>query len=118
MSSIAHFAPAISERAFTAQIIQLAHLYKWRVAHFRPALTQRGRWVTAVQGDGAGFPDLVMVRGDRVIFVELKTAKGKLSEQQERWYMDLLAWSAHLGKAALVTVWRPADFEEIERELK
>ena len=32
-----------------------------------------------------GFPDTVMVRGDRIIFAELKTPKGKLSGPQTTW---------------------------------
>jgi hypothetical protein len=107
----------LPERVFTKQVIDLARWNGWRVAHFRPALTKGGRWVTAVQGDGAGFLDLVMVRGDRIIFAELKSADGKLRAEQERWYLALLAWSACLGTAALVTVWRPTDWPEIEKIL-
>ena len=57
----------------------------WRCAHFRPARTAHG-WRTAVQGDGKGFPDWVLVH-DRggVLFVELKTVRGKLSPSQEAW---------------------------------
>ena len=57
----------------------------WRCAHFRPARTVHG-WRTAVQGDGKGFPDWVLVH-DRggVVFVELKTSRGKLTPAQEAW---------------------------------
>jgi VRR-NUC domain len=57
----------------------------WRCAHFRPGRTDHG-WRTAVQGDGKGFPDWVLVH-DRggVVFVELKTVKGKLTPTQEAW---------------------------------
>ena len=117
--------PQISEKAFTKQIIDLARLFGWKAAHFRPALTQRGRWVTAVQGDGAGFPDLVLVhRGKgRVIFVELKTQIGKLSEKQEQW-LDALCevekrYCALTGHDWVVrcAVWRPSQFDEITKIL-
>jgi len=106
-----HYA-TISEKAFTAQIIALARWYKWRTAHFRPGKTQRGRWVTPVQGDGAGFFDLVLVKRPRVIFAELKTERGKLSEQQKKWFDETA-----MGVAETY-LWRPRDIDEIERILK
>jgi hypothetical protein len=101
----------ISEKMFTAQVIQLARWHKWRVAHFRPAMTKRGRWVTAVQGDGAGFPDLVLARNGRLIFAELKSAKGKLTKEQ-------IQWAVAIEPGAAFFVWRPADLDRIEEVLK
>ena len=96
----------ISEKVFQAEVIKAARIHGWRVAHFRPGMTQRGRWVTPVQGDGAGFPDLVLVK-DRVLFVELKTGDGVISEKQK-------AWITALGLAgASVDVWRPDQIDEI-----
>jgi len=109
----------ISEKAFTAQIIALARWYKWRTAHFRPAMTKRGRWVTPVQGDGAGFPDLVLCHKGkgRLIFAELKTEKGKLSAKQNEW-IDDLRWCEEKYSCVVACVWRPSDIEEIEELLK
>jgi hypothetical protein len=42
--------PKISEREFTSQVLCLAKLCGWRRAHFRPAMTQSGNWVTAMSG--------------------------------------------------------------------
>lgn len=96
----------ISEKAFQAHVIRAAKLNGWMVAHFRPGMTKRGRWVTPVQGDGAGFPDLVLVK-DRVLFVELKVGKGVLSNNQKK-------WARALGMAnASVDVWRPDNMDEI-----
>jgi hypothetical protein len=98
--------PKLSEADFLRQVIALARLNGWRVAHFRPAMSKSGRWMTAVQGDGAGFPDLVLVR-EVVIFAELKVGKNKPSPAQVAWLEDLKA------AGAIAHVWRPEDWETI-----
>ncbi len=95
-----------SESDFQKQVIQLARLYKWKVAHFRAAMNRRGQWSTPVQADGAGFPDLLMVR-DRVIAAELKSEKGKTSPEQDEW----IAQFRTAGIEAFV--WKPADWDAI-----
>jgi hypothetical protein len=95
-----------TEAEMTTAIIDAARFLHWRVAHFRPALTRRG-WRTAVQGDGAGFPDLVMVHGPAgaVWWVELKTNRGRLSQDQELWAEALIRagayWRVVKGRAGL-----------------
>lgn len=100
-----------NEAEFTAQVIQYARLHGWRVAHFRPALTAKG-WRTPVQGDGKGFPDLVLVRGGEIVFAELKCGKNKPSAEQREW-LDELARNAGVR----VREWKPEDWPEIERIL-
>ena len=97
-------------------VIDLAHLLRWRVAHFRPAMT-RGRWSTPVSADGAGFPDLVLVRGGHVIFAELKSAKGHVRPEQTEW---LNALRLADGPTCSTYTWRPADWfaGRIEEVLK
>ena len=98
----------LSERDFTTQVIQLARVFGWRTAHFRPAMTKRGRWVTPVQGDGAGFPDLLLLRAGRRIMAELKAAKGRVTPEQDAWLVAAKA-------AGFETyVWKPSDIEQIE----
>lgn len=104
-------AKRLSEAEFLRQVIQLARLLNWKVAHFRPGLNRRGRWSTAVQGDGAGFPDLVLVR-ERVIAAELKVGRGRLTAAQGEW---LTAFRA-AGVAAYQ--WTPTNWPEIEAVLK
>lgn len=101
----------ITERDFLAQVIDLAHVYHWRVAHFRPSRTKYG-WTTAVQADGAGFPDLVLVRPPRCLFVEVKTETGQPSDKQYEWLREL---SGCPGIS--VCIWRPHQFEEIAQIL-
>ena len=96
---------AMKESELLDNVLQLAKLRGWLAAHFRPAQTRRG-WRTAVSGDGAGFPDLVMVRKDRCLFVELKSERGKLSPNQETW-LGFLTGANQRGR---VYVWRPSDW--------
>ena len=56
----------------------------------------------------AGFPDLCMTDGSRIIFVELKSATGKLTIEQANW----LALLEHTGKVD-TRIWRPADWPVI-----
>jgi len=102
----------ISESVFTTQVIQMARVFGWRCAHFRPAMTKRGRWVTPVQGDGAGFPDLIMLRHNRRIMAELKAAKGKTTIEQAKWLE-----SARIADFETY-IWMPSMIDEIERILK
>jgi len=100
---------AVSERQWQHQVIVMAKTFQWRVAHFRPALNQRGQWQTAVQADGAGFPDLVLAHpsGD-LIFAELKSDRGALSADQKRWAAVL---NRHFA------LWRPADYDAVRERL-
>jgi hypothetical protein len=101
---------AATEAAFVRQVFQLAHLFRWRAVHFRPARTARG-WRTAVQGDGVGFVDVILCR-ERVVFAELKTDRGRLRPAQVAWVSALRAAGQE------VYVWRPADWEAITGVLR
>jgi hypothetical protein len=103
--------PRETEAGFQRAVIDLARLMGFRVAHFRAAQTGKG-WRTPVQADGAGFPDLVMTRGGRIIAVELKAERGRVSDEQ-------LAWLDALAAAAVETyVWRPRDWERVVHVLR
>jgi hypothetical protein len=115
----------VTEAAFLKMVIALGRLHGWVAFHARPARTKRG-WATPVQGDGVGFPDLVLARParrglpgwkpgpavpGRVLFCELKTDAGRLTPGQQR-------WAALLRDAgAEYFCWRPKDWDAIEREL-
>ena len=87
--------PFITERAFAAQVLDLAKLLGWRCYH---------SW-TSIHSP-AGYPDLCMVRLSRILFAELKSEKGKLTPPQEEWLEALRA----TGKVE-VYVWRPGDWD-------
>jgi hypothetical protein len=58
-----------------------------------------------------GYPDIAAVRGSRLLYAELKSAKGVLTREQRGW-LDAL-WSA----GAECYVWRPADLDWIDKIL-
>jgi hypothetical protein len=98
-----------TEKDWQKQVIDLAHLMGWTVAHFRPARTVHG-WRTPVAADGAGFPDLVLVRGEELLFVELKAERGRLRPEQKQWIEKL-------SRAAETHVWKPADWDDVLQRL-
>ncbi len=102
----------LSEREFQKQVIQLARLFGWRVAHFDASVRVVGKERRFVGDVGSkGFPDLVLARNDRLVFVELKAEKGRVSPAQQEWLDDL-------GKAIPeVYLWRPSDLTLIANVL-
>jgi hypothetical protein len=104
-----------NEAAFTKQVIDYARLRGWKVAHFRAVRVQRKNgscyFETPVQGDGAGFPDLFMVRWLRCIAVELKIGKNPTTAEQRDWL-------TRMNSTGIETfVWYPSDWGHIERFL-
>lgn len=103
---------AISEADFQRQVVELAHTFEWKVAHFRAALNRRGHWQTPVGADGAGWPDLAMVHPTAgLLFIELKAQRGRLSTDQQAWGEALLTARADWR------CWRPSDWPEIVQTL-
>lgn len=98
--------PRMTETDLLRCVLDLARLYGWRSYHARPAMTAKG-YRTAVQGDGKGFPDLLMVRGNHVLVAELKSDKGRLTEEQHEWLMAL-----SVGTTVWAHVWRPAEWHD------
>lgn len=98
--------PHMTEQQLLDCVVDLAHACNWRAAHFRPARTERG-WRTPVAADGAGWPDLVLIRGTKgdgvrwMYFVELKSDRGHVSSEQQAWLDALYPYSC---------VWRPVDW--------
>jgi hypothetical protein len=59
-----------------------------------------------------GFPDLVLVKPPRVLFVELKTERGHLTEHQEWWLGHLVGCDQ-----TETYCWRPHDEAQITEVL-
>ena len=89
------------EEAFMQRVIDLARDLGYR--HYHPRDSRKSV---------AGWPDLVLVRPGRCLFVETKTDTGRLTAAQEDWLECL----RDAGQE--VHVWRPGDMAEIERVLR
>ena len=98
----AEYRASLTEKQFQASVIDLANAERW-LSYF----TYRS------SHSPAGFPDIVLVRGDRVIFAELKTEKGKVTPDQRIWFRALL----DSGKVE-VYLWRPSMWDQVVRILQ
>jgi hypothetical protein len=101
----------MKESYFQSQVILLARLHGWLVMHTRAVEIRPGVWKTPLQGH-AGYPDLTLAHKTRgVIFAELKSDIGRLSDKQELWLQTLCdAGMEH-------HVWRPKDIQAISDRL-
>ncbi len=102
----AELAATMTEEQLQLTVLGCARFLGWRFYHTYDARRSQ-----------AGFPDLVLVHPGqrRVVFAELKRAKGKVRPAQTAWLADLQA----AGQEAYL--WRPDDWhfgriEEILRE--
>lgn len=86
-------------------IIAAAYIHGWRVHAERPAQVRPGKHVTPIQGH-KGFPDLVLVRGSQLWFVELKRKPNKVEPEQGVW----LAMLTRAG-ARTAVVWVPEGMQ-------
>ena len=85
-------------------VMQLAKLSGWLCHHVHDSRYEE--W-----GADNGFPDLVLVRGKRVLWRELKTDAGEPTPEQRSWLSALVT----AGQDA--SLWRPADWDAIAKEL-
>lgn len=100
----------LPEKIFQDFVIEFAQALGWRVAHFRTvkALRENGsvQYLTPVQADGEGFPDLEFVR-ERIVKAELKSDSGTIRDSQKLWA------AAYMHAGVEYHLWRPRDVEEI-----
>lgn len=90
------------EGEFQDALIAYAEARGWLVYH-----THDSRW------SQSGFPDLVMLRENRIVIAELKAGSNTTTPEQDRWPR---AW---LDAGSQVSVWRAGEGDglEIERVL-
>ena len=89
----------VTEKQLQSDIIRLAKAAGWKTYHTHDS--RRSEF---------GFPDLTMVRRDRLVFAELKRELGKPTPEQGAWLYELAG-----VKNVAVYIWRPQDMKEIER---
>jgi hypothetical protein len=118
-------APRLSEARFQRQVVELAELLGWHAWHDAAtnqratcracraplACAQCGTLVPVVR-NAAGLLDLILIRRPRVIWAELKSDRGKLTDAQ----IGTIAELRSSGQECYV--WRPSDFVKIERILR
>jgi hypothetical protein len=102
----------MTEATLQAGVVELAQIYGFMVHHDLPSQRAGGGWSTLVSGD-VGFPDLVLAKAGRVIFVELKSERGSQTLAQK-------SWQEELGDGVEFYVWKPTDWnnDTVERILK
>lgn len=86
----------MTERQWQAQIVETAKYLGWWVYHTHDSRRSE-----------PGFPDLVLVRPPRLIFAEVKTAAGRLTQAQQDTIVMLDQTCAESY------IWRPADWPAI-----
>lgn len=91
----------VTEKDFARALVDLAHLTGWLLYHTHDS-----------RRSPAGFPDLVLVRALRVVYAELKTARGRVTPDQKVWLHAL----QQAGQE--VHVWRPGDWPDLEAALR
>ncbi len=87
----------VTEASWQAQVIEAADLFGWFVYHNPDS-----------RRSAAGFPDLVLIRPPRVLFLELKRQTGRLSPIQREVIDQLDACPG-----VEVHVARPSDWEQV-----
>ncbi len=91
-----------SEAAFQQQVINLAMYYGWGDFIYHTHDSRRSH---------KGWPDVVLCRPPEILFVELKTGKGRLRPEQADWIQALTACGLEAH------VWRPDDFDVLHARL-
>jgi hypothetical protein len=93
----------MTEKTLQGLVERCARLFSWRAYHTYDS-----------RRSAPGFPDLILIRGERLVAVELKSERGRVTEAQLAWLMDL----KRAGVEAFV--WRPSDWlsGEVERVLR
>ncbi len=98
--------PAMSEKEWSKQFKQLFEMLGWEKSYH----------TLNSFGSAKGYPDwhLVRVRNGvaESVFVELKSAIGKVKPEQQEW-IDVL----NMVPGTRAFVWRPADWNAVVKEL-
>ena len=94
--SASDLAPRQTERQWQTTVVAYAALRGFRAYHTHLSIRSQPGW-----------PDLVLIKRPRVLFVELKSDTGRVTAEQQ-WWLDEL-----LGCGQEVHVWRPSMWDEV-----
>ena len=92
---------SVTEKQWQKDVRDAALVYGWLFFH---------HWTSMHSADG--FPDCVMLRGNRLVVAELKREGREPTEAQLRWLQ------AFRESGAEAYVWRPSDTEWMHEALK
>ena len=99
----------VSESDWQKIVIKIAVRNDWKWYHPPNNLPNK---YGNIQNIVAGYPDLTLVKDKRLLFVELKTDKGRVSKEQKE-------WQEVLKKAGCECyIWRPKDLIEVQKILR
>lgn len=90
-----------SERAYQETLVTTLEVFGWHVCHVYPLQTKHG-WRTGTTADG--WPDLVCLRREWIIAIEVKSDKGRATPQQRLWLHRFAA-----VESARAWLLRPSD---------
>jgi hypothetical protein len=101
----------MTEADLQSRIVDVAKMNGWRIYHTYDS-----------RRSNPGFPDLCMVRGERLVFMELKADKGKVSPDQVMWLAALsmthaevyLVYPRHMQEVADLLSKRPPNIHTLE----
>lgn len=98
-----------SEAEWQQTVMATLQLGGWVCFHINASIVRASpdgirRYATAVTPQGRGFPDVIALRGPRLVLIELKTERGVVSREQSAWHQRL-----RLVPGVEVYVLRPSD---------
>ncbi len=93
--------PTESEAQFQAKVVETAQWFGWRWYHTHDS-----------RRSPAGFPDLLLLRRDRALALELKSERGRVTSAQ-------VSWIAALNAAGIeARIVRPGDWDQLLERLR
>lgn len=92
---------AMTEADFQRQVIELAELHGWHVWHDNDP-----------RRNARGLPDLLLLRGATLLWVELKSERGRVRPEQQA-FIERLKQVKYVSADVL----RPSDWPEIVKVL-
>ena len=97
-----------SEKEFTKAVLNEATRFGWSLSyHPLPATVAKGKIITPYQGNGKGFPDLILLKSTCGIVAELKVGNNKPTSEQQKWL------EAFRALGFIAEVWYPRDWDRI-----